>query len=113
MRGRGTDFRRVSYALAGGLCVLALWLLLLGTFWSTSTLALRGHVFSSAFGSEGSGNGELIKPAGVAVNDFTEPLVEPAAGDVYVVDKGNDRVERFSSTGSYISQFNDERYSSR
>jgi hypothetical protein len=61
---------------------------------------------SASFGGEGSGNSQFLGPTGVAVNDSTEPLVEPAAGDVYVVDTGNSRVERFSSAGAYISQFN-------
>lgn len=47
----------------------------------------------------------LKEPRGVAVDDSTEPLVRPAAGDVYVVDTGNNRVERFSSTGAYLGQF--------
>jgi hypothetical protein len=55
------------------------------------------------FGSEGAGDGQFVEPAGVAVSESSEPLI---AGDVYVVDKGNNRVERFSSSGSYLSQFN-------
>ena len=60
----------------------------------------------ASFGVPGSGPGQFSEPAGVAVNDSTEPLVQPAAGDVYVVDKGNDRVERFSATGGYLGEFN-------
>ena len=67
-------------------------------FCSAPALAVRGHVFSSSFGSAGSGAGQLSEPAGVAVNE--------ASGDVYVVDKGDDRVERFSSTGAYLGEFN-------
>ena len=47
---------------------------------------------TGSFGTEGAGNGEFEEPSGVAVNDKT--------GDVYVVDKGNNRVEWFDSTGS-------------
>ena len=36
---------------------------------------------------------------------FEQVYVQPAAGDVYVVDEGNNRVERFSSTGAYVSQW--------
>jgi hypothetical protein len=56
-------------------------------------------------GEAGSAPGQFSSPAGVAVNASTEPLTQPAAGDVYVVDKGNDRVERFSATGAYLGQF--------
>jgi hypothetical protein len=61
-------------------------------------LATRGHVLATTFGKAGSGNGELNGPSGVAVNEATH--------DVYVVDKGNDRVENFTAAGSYLGQFN-------
>ena len=58
-----------------------------------------------AFGGEGSGNGQFKEPVGVAVNDSTE-LGDEQAGDVYVVDTGNKRVEVFSSAGVFQGQFN-------
>jgi len=61
------------------------------------TLAQRPHLFSGSFGSHGSGPGMFTAPAGMAVNEST--------GDVYVVDKGDDRVELFSSSGSFEGQF--------
>ena len=45
----------------------------------------------------GSGEGEFASPAGVAVNQVS--------GDIYVVDAGNDRVQRFDGDGNFISQF--------
>jgi hypothetical protein len=73
---------------------------------STPALAYRaGFSLQGHFGSAGSGDGELSNPTGVAVNDSTS-VSDPAAGDVYVADTGNNRVERFSSTGVYLSQFN-------
>lgn len=47
--------------------------------------------------------GKFNEPTSVAVNSS---ITEPTAGDVYVLDKGNDRVERFSATGEYLGQFN-------
>lgn len=64
----------------------------------TPVLAFRGHEFEKSFGKAGSGNGEFSEPSGVAASDAT--------GEVYVLDQGNARVERFSSTGVYESQFN-------
>ncbi|HEV3321725.1 MAG TPA: hypothetical protein VG147_05970, partial [Solirubrobacteraceae bacterium] len=66
-------------------------------------LGARGHVFGSSFGKEGSGAGEFKESSAVAVNEAT--------GDVYVVDRGNNRVERFSfdaATKRYVyeGQFN-------
>jgi hypothetical protein len=68
----------------------------------TSALARNIHVFSSAFGSEGPESGKFKAPVGVAVNEVTLGMV----GDVYVVDGGNNRVEIFSSTGTFVSEFN-------
>jgi hypothetical protein len=53
---------------------------------------------SAVFGASGSGNGQFSSPAGVAVDDFS--------GDVYVVDQGNNRVQKFDAEGNYIAQFN-------
>jgi DNA-binding beta-propeller fold protein YncE len=62
---------------------------------SAPALALihRGHTFS--FAIEGELTQKLSKPSGVAVNEST--------GDIYVVDSGNNRVERFSATGTFIA----------
>ena len=75
------------------LCTVAVALILP----STPALALseRGHVFTSSFGSAGGEAGQFSRPAGVAVNEST--------GDVYVVDRGNQRVERFDAGGKFIS----------
>ncbi len=59
--------------------------------------AAIGHEFGGSFGGEGSGAGQFKEPSGVAVNDAT--------GDVYVVDKGNNRVQEFSAGGAFIAQF--------
>jgi DNA-binding beta-propeller fold protein YncE len=85
--------RRLTLTALASLCAFAGGL----SVWSAPALAARGHVFSLSFGSEGAGEGQFSAPAGVAVNE--------SSGDVYVVDKGNDRVEYFSSTGAYIGEF--------
>jgi DNA-binding beta-propeller fold protein YncE len=77
-------------------CVLAV-VGLLGC-WASPALASRAHTFEKSFGSAGSGPGQFNHPAGVAVNEAT--------GDLYVLDRGNDRVERFSASGKYLGQFN-------
>jgi hypothetical protein len=59
------------------------------------------HVFTSSFGSATSTVKDpepLSAPSGVAFSEATK--------EVYVIDTGNDRVERFSSTGAYLGQFN-------
>ncbi len=52
--------------------------------------------YSFQFGSEGTGNGQLKEPRGVAV---------APNGNVDVLDTNNSRVEEFSATGTYIGTF--------
>jgi hypothetical protein len=94
--------RKLILRVIPSLCVL------LGcvSFWSAPASATEVHVFKTTFAGPGSEPGQLDKPLGIAVNSSTDPLTEPAAGDVYVVDSANNRVERFSATGVYLGQFN-------
>jgi hypothetical protein len=69
-------------------------------FSSAPAPATTAHVFSSSFGSATSMPSDpapLLAPSGVAVNDATE--------DVYVVDKGNKRVEEFNAGGTFLKEF--------
>ena len=51
--------------------------------------------FSSSFGSEGSGDGELNGPYDVAFD---------SKGAIYVADRGNDRIQVFTAEGKYLRQ---------
>ena len=48
------------------------------------------------FGKSGSGNGELNRPAGIDVD---------LNGDIYVADRGNDRIQLFNAEGRYVQKF--------
>jgi hypothetical protein len=72
---------------------------------SVSAFAEKIYFPGPSFGELGSGPGQFKEPVGVAVNESSNSLLEPTAGDVYVVDKGNNRVERFGATGEYKGQF--------
>jgi sugar lactone lactonase YvrE len=50
----------------------------------------------STFGANGTGNGQLKSPADVAVD---------ANGDLWVADKGNNRIQKFSASGEYLTKF--------
>ena len=50
----------------------------------------------ATFGSPGSADGELHRPAGVAVDD---------EGDVYVADWGNNRLNIYAQDGTFLSAF--------
>ncbi len=52
--------------------------------------------FSAAVGSEGAGNGQFNRPAGVATD---------ASGNTWVIDKNNGRVEKLSPTGTFLAAY--------
>jgi DNA-binding beta-propeller fold protein YncE/alpha-tubulin suppressor-like RCC1 family protein len=60
-----------------------------------SSLAYQAQ-FGSKEGKAASGNGEFNAPTGIAVDP---------AGKLWVTDTGNDRAQRFSSSGAYLEKF--------
>lgn len=49
--------------------------------------------FDFEWGDEGEGVGQFLSPTGLAIDE---------AGDIYVADTGNSRIQKFSSDGRYI-----------
>jgi hypothetical protein len=86
--------RRFAPAIMVTFCVLAGGLALA----VAPAFAEKIYYPGGSIGAPGSGPGQFEEPVGVAVNDETD--------DVYVVDRGNDRVEYFTSTGVFEGQFN-------
>jgi DNA-binding beta-propeller fold protein YncE len=79
-----------TLALPGGVLACA------GSAWAS-----RGHVFETSFSEPCAAEpceGSLKEPSGVAVDEAT--------GDVYVVDKGANRVAHFDKSGTYLSELN-------
>jgi tripartite motif-containing protein 71 len=54
------------------------------------------YFYTTQWGSYGTGNGQFNNPNGIAVD---------SAGNVYVADTGNNRVQKFTSNGDYITQW--------
>lgn len=85
--------RRVTWLSCALSCAALLWTA------SASAFVHRGHVFSSTF--EGAGAEAFTNATGVAVSEAT--------GEVYVVDPGHERVERFKQNGTggyaFVSEF--------
>jgi DNA-binding beta-propeller fold protein YncE len=48
------------------------------------------------FGKEGGANGQFRSPQGISLDE---------KGNLWVVDRGNNRVQELSPTGEYITQF--------
>jgi YD repeat-containing protein len=66
-----------------------------GKYSLTQVAGLYGTVLEKRVGSTGTAAGQFKGPTGV--------VLDPS-GNVWVVDGGNDRLEKFSSTGTYLSQ---------
>ena len=62
----------------------------------TPTISCTAPQFLLKWGSLGSGDGQLKYPSGIAID---------ASGNVYVVDKGNHRIQKFTSDGSFITKW--------
>ncbi|MGD0176101.1 MAG: hypothetical protein ABSC50_04665 [Candidatus Bathyarchaeia archaeon] len=69
-------------------------LLTVGVTYPVPVRACSNCNFLLKWGSSGSGNGQFNEPYGLAVD---------SAGNVYVTDIGNDRVEKFTSTGAFLN----------
>jgi streptogramin lyase len=52
--------------------------------------------FQRAFGTNGSGDGQLQLPADVAID---------ATGNIWVADRANNRIQKFNSKGEYLAKF--------
>ena len=52
--------------------------------------------FLAAFGHQGSGDGQLVDPQAIAVD---------GAGNVFVADSGNNRIEKFTAGGDFLRQW--------
>ncbi|HEX5712530.1 MAG TPA: hypothetical protein VFX85_04365 [Solirubrobacterales bacterium] len=82
--------------MLGALLALAMLL----AFTSSANAADQFYLHAGSFSAEGSGDGELSTPARVAIDN--------GSGDIYVADRGNDRIEVFSpdsAGGGYLTQF--------
>jgi hypothetical protein len=55
----------------------------------------RGHAFAFSFGGPGQGSGQFRFAGAFKLNEAAGIAVDEATGDVYVVDRGNDRIEQF------------------
>src|SRR5664280_2145175 len=80
----------------------AWWGLLVGSFLLMLGVAVgpaaaaTSYAYVTQWGSLGTGNGQFSGPIGVATD---------SSGNVYVTDGGNNRIEKFNSSGTYLTQW--------
>jgi tripartite motif-containing protein 71 len=65
-------------------------------FFSTTPTPWQKYSFIKARGSSGFADGEFTNPFGVAID---------SKDNVYVSDKGNNRIQKFTSDGKFITQW--------
>lgn len=89
--GTGTSPHRITVAPSGSQVYVSLK--------GTDRVGVYSIVgaFLQFIGTPGSGPGQLLDPAGVAFN--------PNDGTLYIVESGNNRVQRFTPTGSPLNQW--------
>jgi DNA-binding beta-propeller fold protein YncE len=58
--------------------------------------ALETLTYLMPFGSKGTGDGQFDSPQGIAVD---------AAGNLYVTESGNNRIQKFTSEGAFLAKF--------
>jgi len=61
-------------------------------------IVLAAPISVLQFGTAGTGNGQFATPAPMGVD-------VDSSGNIYVADAGNDRIQKFDSTGAYVTQF--------
>jgi len=65
----------------------------LGLFAASAWASPPTPTYSSSFGSRGTGNGQFERPEGAAVD---------SSGNLWVVDTGNKRIQKFNSKGEFL-----------
>jgi RHS repeat-associated protein len=70
-----------------------------------------GMEYSGQFGTSGTGNGQFSTPGGIVVEPTSrlteelKPLMKGLSSDVMVADTGDKRIQQFSETGVYQTQY--------
>ena len=72
---------------------------------SATALSQRGHTFGRSFGDEGEGAGQFRFEGAFKLSESAGIAVDEATGDVYVVDRGNDRVQELGPEGRFIASW--------
>ena len=58
------------------------------------------HHFKAMWGQKSTGDGEFDRPVGITVD---------SDGNVYVADSGNNRIQKFNSTGVFLGKVGKKR----
>ncbi|MCJ7514488.1 MAG: hypothetical protein MUO89_00745 [Dehalococcoidia bacterium] len=81
---------------SSGLLAIILILTLVASFAVPVLAAEAPPSFLLKWGTSGAGDGQFASPRGIAID---------TAGNVYVADTGNDRIQKFTGTGTFIAKW--------
>lgn len=91
---------RVGISSASGSCnarsFIIVLLTVLAAFLALATDSRAGYTYVGGWGSLGSENGQFFNPFGIDVDK---------SGNVYIADYGNERIQKFSSSGIFITKW--------
>jgi DNA-binding beta-propeller fold protein YncE len=91
-----------------GLAIVSVLVATVGMSIATSpALAKRVHLFAGSFGAATSTPANPY-PLAAGETGPTSVAVDDSTGDVYVTDRGNSRIEKFSASGEFILMFGKE-----
>ena len=79
-------------AIAAAACAILVW---------AAPAAAEPPSYQWSFGEPGSGPGQFVNPAAVEASP---------SGDLWVVDRGNNRIQEFNAAGEYLTEFGTEGY---
>ncbi len=103
---RSGESRGERSRVARGLLLVVLSVVGVLAISASGALALKTHVFQSNFNASDAPTGAhapLRAPWGAAVDNSTS-LMDSSVGDIYVADSANNVVDKFNSSGAYLSQ---------
>ena len=90
--------QRTSRSAIAALLLVAIATAMLCVSGTASAVVGRGHEFATSIGETGSGDGQFKEPSSVAVSE-----VGKDAGDIYVSDRGNNRIVQLGPKGEFLA----------
>ena len=93
---------KISLEIACSFATILLFIMIFGNIGKMNIDIAYGeevYVFSKTWGSAGTEDGQFMFPHSLAIDGY---------GNIYVTDTGNNRVQKFSLSGSFVTKWGEE-----